>query len=433
MVERARRPLETYRREAAPRRSRLLTGSDGRQQRLRSRPITSLVSTRRAVSAGFPRTSDRGLHRREDISRHPGSLWPSRARECSLKRRHVRETVRIHIIHTTRRGTNVKSDDSVSRPGHAAPRARRGARRGVPRGAALGGVHRRRRRSRASSASSPTYCGTKYCVGVANGTDAVRFALMAAGVGQGDAVVTVSHTFIATVEAISQAGAETEFVDIDERTYCMSPAGARATYLKRCAKDPADRAGRSASAPASRSRRSCRCTSTARSRTWTRSRRSRDDYDLLVVEDACQAQGAEYRSANGGWKRAGSFGKAGAFSFYPGKNLGACGEAGAVTTDDEQVAQHDQDAARARAGAEVLPRPRGLQRPARRHPGGVPAHQAAAPRDVERPAPRGRGALRRAARGRARRRRCRSSRRTARRSITSTSSAPSDRDALAST
>src|SRR5258705_10549235 len=67
------------------------------------------------------------------------------------------------------------------------------------------------------------YCGTKYCVGVANGTDAVRFALMASGVGRGDAVVTVSHTFIATVEAISQAGGGVEFVDIDERTYCMSP------------------------------------------------------------------------------------------------------------------------------------------------------------------------------------------------------------------
>src|SRR3954449_5585905 len=81
------------------------------------------------------------------------------------------------------------------------------------------------------------YCGSKYCVGVANGTDAVRFALMAAGVGRGDAVVTVSHTFIATVEAISQAGAETEFVDIDERTYCMSP-DALAEYLEKCAKVP---------------------------------------------------------------------------------------------------------------------------------------------------------------------------------------------------
>src|SRR6476646_4893418 len=82
------------------------------------------------------------------------------------------------------------------------------------------------------------YCGTKYCVGVGNGTDAVRFALMASGVGPGDAVVTVSHTFIATVEAISQAGAQAEFVDIDERTYCMSPT-ALDEYLRGCAKDPA--------------------------------------------------------------------------------------------------------------------------------------------------------------------------------------------------
>src|SRR3954469_11465036 len=82
------------------------------------------------------------------------------------------------------------------------------------------------------------FCGTKYCVGVANGTDAVRFALMAAGVGRGDAVVTVSHTFIATVEAISQAGAETEFVDIDEDTYCMSPLRLE-EYLRACATDPA--------------------------------------------------------------------------------------------------------------------------------------------------------------------------------------------------
>src|SRR5215471_15352735 len=68
-----------------------------------------------------------------------------------------------------------------------------------------------------------SYCGSKYCIGVASGTDALRFALMGAGIGPGDAVVTVSHTFIATVEAISQAGASAEFVDIDEQTYNMSP------------------------------------------------------------------------------------------------------------------------------------------------------------------------------------------------------------------
>src|ERR1044072_5303151 len=82
-----------------------------------------------------------------------------------------------------------------------------------------------------------SYCGTKYCVGLSSGTDAVRFALMAAGVRPGDAVVTVANTFIATVEGISQAGAATEFVDIDERTYNMSPRSLE-SYLEACRKDP---------------------------------------------------------------------------------------------------------------------------------------------------------------------------------------------------
>src|SRR4051812_20441409 len=182
------------------------------------------------------------------------------------------------------------------------------------------------------------YCGTKYCVGVANGTDAVRFALMASGVGKGDAVVTVSHTFIATTEAISQAGADTEFVDIDERTYCMS-AQSLSDYLKGCATD--SKTGRPIG------RRSGKPIKAivpvhlyGQVADMDALQAVANQYGLLIVEDACQAQGAQYRSANGGqWKRAGSFGKAGAFSFYPGKNLGACGEAGAVTTDDEQVAR----------------------------------------------------------------------------------------------
>jgi dTDP-4-amino-4,6-dideoxygalactose transaminase len=181
------------------------------------------------------------------------------------------------------------------------------------------------------------YCGTRFCVGVANGTDAVRFALMAAGVGCGDAVVTVSHTFIATVEAIRQAGAEAEFVDIDDRTYCMSPQ-ALAEYLESCARDPLTGRplGRRSGMPIK---------AVVPVHLYGQvadmdpiidlSRR----YALLVVEDACQAQGAQYRSSGRSWRRAGSFGKAGAFSFYPGKNLGACGEAGAVTTDDEEVAR----------------------------------------------------------------------------------------------
>ena len=180
------------------------------------------------------------------------------------------------------------------------------------------------------------YCGTKYCVGVANGTDAVRFALMGAGVGKGDAVVTVPNTFIATVEAISQAGAGTEFVDIDERTYCMSPVALDA-YLKGCAKDATTGRplGKRAGLPI-KAVLPVHLYGQAPDMDAIASIAAR--HGLLVVEDAAQAQGTEYRSVNGGWRKAGTFGKAAAFSFYPGKNLGSCGEGGAVTTDDEQVA-----------------------------------------------------------------------------------------------
>ena len=180
------------------------------------------------------------------------------------------------------------------------------------------------------------YCGAKHCVGVANGTDAVRFALMASGVGRGDAVVTVAHTFIATVEAISQAGAETEFVDIDPRTYCMS-AEALDAYLASCAKDAktgrpvGKRTGKPIKAIVPVHLYGQVADMDALMAIAQR-------YDLLVIEDACQAHGAEYRSADGTWRRAGTFGAAAAFSFYPGKNLGACGEAGAVTTNDPSIA-----------------------------------------------------------------------------------------------
>jgi dTDP-4-amino-4,6-dideoxygalactose transaminase len=181
------------------------------------------------------------------------------------------------------------------------------------------------------------YCGTKYCVGVANGTDAVRFALMASGVGRGDAVVTVSHTFIATVEAISQSGAGTEFVDIDARTYCMS-SEALDDYLRGCAKDPAT--GRPLG---TRTGKPIKAVLPVHLYGQVADMDSilsiAGRYNLLVIEDACQAHGAQYRTADGVWRKAGAFGKAAAFSFYPGKNLGACGEGGAVTTDDEQVAK----------------------------------------------------------------------------------------------
>ena len=180
------------------------------------------------------------------------------------------------------------------------------------------------------------FCGSRYCVGVANGTDAVRFALMAAGIGKGDAVVTVAHTFIATTEAISQAGATTEFVDIDERTYCMSPESLE-QYLAACSTDPAtgrpvgQRTGQPIAAIVP-----VHLYGQVADMDTILAIASR--YGLKVVEDACQAHGAEYRTGDGTWKRAGTFGTAAAFSFYPGKNLGACGEAGAVTTDDAQVA-----------------------------------------------------------------------------------------------
>ena len=182
-----------------------------------------------------------------------------------------------------------------------------------------------------------SYCGTKYCVGLSSGTDAVRFALMAAGVRPGDAVVTVANTFIATVEGISQAGAATEFVDIDERTYNMSPRSL-ASYLEACRKDPqtgrplGQRTGKPITAIVPVHLYGQVADMDALTDIACR-------YDLLLVEDACQAHGAEYRGrvVSG---RAGALGKAGAFSFYPGKNLGACGEAGAVTTNDESVAKY---------------------------------------------------------------------------------------------
>ena len=175
------------------------------------------------------------------------------------------------------------------------------------------------------------YCNTKFCVGVASGTDAVRFALMASGVMPGDAVITVAHTFIATVEGISQAGAATEFVDIDERTCNMSPERL-AEYLAGCRLD------RKTGLPlGQRSQQPIRAVMPVHLYGQIADMAAIGEiasrYGLLVLEDACQAHGAEYRGA-----RAGSFGRAAAFSFYPGKNLGACGEGGAVTTNDEAVA-----------------------------------------------------------------------------------------------
>jgi dTDP-4-amino-4,6-dideoxygalactose transaminase len=182
------------------------------------------------------------------------------------------------------------------------------------------------------------YCDSSYCVGVASGTDALRFALIAAGVRQGDLVVTVPHTFIATTEAISQAGGQPAFVDIDERTYNID-VQKLAEYLDvECRFDPGTR--RLFDRKTER-----RVTAIVPVHLYGQMAdmdpilEIAEKYHLVVVEDACQAHGAQYFSRRENrWKKAGSMGRAAAFSFYPGKNLGACGEAGAVTTDDAELA-----------------------------------------------------------------------------------------------
>jgi dTDP-4-amino-4,6-dideoxygalactose transaminase len=183
------------------------------------------------------------------------------------------------------------------------------------------------------------FCHTKHCVGVNSGTDALRFAFMAAGVVPGDVVVTVPNTFIATTEAISQAGAKIAFVDIDEQTYTMDPKKLRQYLETKCEID-----GRSGKLVERDSRQ--RVVGIVPVHLYGQTAdmdpilELANRYNLFVMEDACQAHGAEYYSKKDNiWKRAGSMGKAAAFSFYPGKNLGACGEGGAVTTNDEGIAQ----------------------------------------------------------------------------------------------
>lgn len=183
------------------------------------------------------------------------------------------------------------------------------------------------------------FCGTKFCVGVNSGTDALRFALMAAGIQPGDVVLTVPNTFIATTEAISQAGARPDFVDIDGRTFNMDPEKLRRYLETQCVLDPAT--GRYF-------HESTRRPVTAVVPVHLYGQMVDIDpileiaerYQLTVVEDACQAHGAQYFSKKQNrWLTAGSVGRAAAFSFYPGKNLGACGEGGAITTNDEALAR----------------------------------------------------------------------------------------------
>jgi dTDP-4-amino-4,6-dideoxygalactose transaminase len=182
-----------------------------------------------------------------------------------------------------------------------------------------------------------TVCESEHCMGVSNGTDALRFAFIAAGIGPGDTVVTVPNTFIATTEAISQAGAALDFVDIDERTYNMDPERLREYLEDECHVDGGKLRNRKsgltvkAVVPVHLYGQMADMDSILE---------LAERYHLIVIEDACQAHGAEYFSKKKNcWKKAGSMGVAAAFSFYPGKNLGACGEAGAVTTNDAEIAR----------------------------------------------------------------------------------------------
>lgn len=159
------------------------------------------------------------------------------------------------------------------------------------------------------------YCEAKHCVALNSGTSALHLALLAAGVGAGHQVITTSNTFIATAEAISYTGASPVFVDIDPATGNIDPQRIEAAITRATrAIIPVHLYGRPAELHPIL--------------------KIADAHHLPVIEDACQAHGARYRG-----KRVGSIGRAAAFSFYPGKNLGAYGEGGALTTNDDSIAE----------------------------------------------------------------------------------------------
>ena len=158
------------------------------------------------------------------------------------------------------------------------------------------------------------FCGTKHTVGCANGTDAIYLALRGLGVGAGDEVITAANTFIATAEAISMTGAKPVFVDVDDRYATMDPSKLEAAITKNTkAIVPVHLYGQLVE--------------------MDEGLAVAKKHNLFVVEDSAQAHGATE-----GKKRAGSFGDAGCFSFYPGKNLGAYGDAGGMVTNDDALA-----------------------------------------------------------------------------------------------
>lgn len=165
-------------------------------------------------------------------------------------------------------------------------------------------------------AAFATFCGAKHTVGVANGTDALVVALKCLGVGPGDTVIVPTYTFIATAEAVTLLGATPRFVDIDPTTYTMSPEALATTDAGNVkAIIPVHLYGQAADmAPIMK---------LARARGWK------------VLEDAAQCHGGLYQG-----KPVGGLADLGSFSFYPGKNLGAMGDAGAVTGNDAELMAH---------------------------------------------------------------------------------------------
>jgi dTDP-4-amino-4,6-dideoxygalactose transaminase len=170
-----------------------------------------------------------------------------------------------------------------------------------------------------------SFLGVKRVVGVGSGTDALRLALLAIGIGAGDEVITSPITFVATAAAIFQTGARPVFVDVDQETGNISAAALRRYLEARRWRTPN---GPRAIVPVHLY---------GMPVAMPELRRMAAEHGLKLIEDSCQAHGARLRTTEG-WRMAGTMGTAGCFSFYPGKNLGAWGEAGAVATNDEELA-----------------------------------------------------------------------------------------------
>ena len=162
------------------------------------------------------------------------------------------------------------------------------------------------------------FCRTEYAIGAGSGTAALHLCLAALGVGPGDVVAVPAHTFIATAEPVTWLGATPRFVEVDEATGCLDPGALKAALDGVKAVIPVHLYGRPAD--------------------LAEIGRIAADAGVAVVEDAAQAHGAEFVDAGGTVVRAGAAGRLGCFSFFPGKNLGAFGDAGAVTTNDAELA-----------------------------------------------------------------------------------------------